>query len=190
MRSQAPNLRCTWRDYTPKIVDCIVAGNPEALLGHLCAALGRSELPFRPAVGGGHGHLEKAGVALANGQLWCGRVADLGKLDLLMLVVCAVDRLKQDGQRDLEGLYAELVAHGGRSVVGATGTFWVFVADGAEPLLNVVRMNGEGVGRPFWPLDSMVGQPARTFCRFVSSLPFRSAKKPSVAAISELQSLV
>jgi hypothetical protein len=31
----------------------------------------------------------------------------------------AVGRLKQDGHRDVEGLYAQLVAHGGRCVVAA-----------------------------------------------------------------------
>lgn len=44
---------------------------------------------------------------------------DLRRLDLLILVACAVGRLTQWGHRDVEGLIAELTACGGRSVIAA-----------------------------------------------------------------------
>jgi CHAT domain-containing protein len=81
------------------------------------AALGDSERRFGLAVIGGHGD-RYAGVKLADG-LWQGDGADLHHVGLLVLCACAVGRLQQIGDRDVEGLYTKLVVHKGRSVVAA-----------------------------------------------------------------------
>jgi CHAT domain-containing protein len=96
---------------------CGLGDDPQANSLNLASAIARHS----PAVVvlGGHGaESEPPGVVLADGP-WNGRGADLRHLDLLLLVACAVGRLRQHGGRDVEGLYAELVRHGGRCVVAA-----------------------------------------------------------------------
>lgn len=68
---------------------------------------------------GAHGLVHHAGVALADGQRWCGNGADFSSVSLLVLVSCAVGRLVQDKGRDVEGLYGRLATHGASSVVAA-----------------------------------------------------------------------
>ncbi len=91
---------------------------PEASVANLQAALARRDQPFGVAVVGGHGNSKQAGVSLADG-FWSGKHTNLRSLDWLLLVACAIGRLEQESQRDVEGFYAEFVAHGGRSVVAA-----------------------------------------------------------------------
>jgi hypothetical protein len=98
---------------------CALGDDPQASLLNLQTALNQRHEPFGLAVVGGHGDLLRAGVILAGGQPWCGDGCDLSSLDLLILVACAIGRLSQEGERDVEGLYAQLVAHRGRAVVAA-----------------------------------------------------------------------
>ena len=90
--------------------------SPEANSKYLLGLLGRE--PFDVVVVGGHGNPLKAGVVLKDGP-WCGNEADLGSIDLLVLVACAVGRVNQEGDRDIERLYSRLLVHRGRSVVAA-----------------------------------------------------------------------
>jgi hypothetical protein len=69
-----------------------------------------------------HGLEGRFGVRFAGPSDWGGDGADLGNADLLVLLACSVGRLRQDGSRDVEGLYAELAAHHGRTVIAAPWT--------------------------------------------------------------------
>lgn len=92
--------------------------DPLAARSALSAMMNQADTPFDFAAFGGHG-ADTAGGVLFSGGVWDGGGADLSSLDLLLLVACAVGRLAQDGQRDVEGLYAKLVAQGCRAVIAA-----------------------------------------------------------------------
>jgi CHAT domain-containing protein len=94
--------------------------DPAAKVSLLRAALMQHEPRFGVIVVGGHGDARQ-GVRLADGALFCGPggLVDLSGLDLLLLVACAVGRVEQTGDCDVEGLYAHLAAHGCRSVIAA-----------------------------------------------------------------------
>jgi hypothetical protein len=91
--------------------------NHVASVHNLCTAFNQESHGFAAAVVGGHGH-RLGGVKLADG-FWRGDGADLSRVDLLVLVACAVGRLRQWSDRDVEGLYASLAACGARSVIAA-----------------------------------------------------------------------
>jgi hypothetical protein len=96
--------------------------DPEARVPIVQAALAGDEPRFSMAVVGGHGDA-RHGVRLAGLNLFGGPEGplhtDLSGLDLLLLVACAVGRVQQTGDRDVEGLYTWFAAHGGRSVIAA-----------------------------------------------------------------------
>jgi hypothetical protein len=96
--------------------------DPEARVPVVQAALAGDEPRFSLAVVGGHGDA-RHGVRLAGEDLFGGPEGqmhtDLSGLDLLLLVACAVGRVQQTGDRDVEGLYTWFAAHGGRSVIAA-----------------------------------------------------------------------
>jgi hypothetical protein len=73
---------------------------------------------FDVVVIGGHGNAHRAGVKLKD-DCWCGEGADLGAVDLVVFVACAVGRVSHDGDRDIEGLYSRLLVNRGRSVIAA-----------------------------------------------------------------------
>jgi hypothetical protein len=114
---EAGLLRVGQRPANPWEVWCL-GDNPLASVRHVEAALSDPDHPFGVAVIGGHGNVYEAGVSLADG-LWRGEGVDLSRLDLLVLVACAVGRLRQQENRDVDGLYARLVTQGGRCVLAA-----------------------------------------------------------------------
>jgi hypothetical protein len=89
---------------------------PQATVAHLCGGMGLKS--FGAVVIGAHGLPRQAGVQLAD-DVWDGQGTDLDPVDLLILVSCAIGRLKQDGNRDVQGLYAQLLVNRGRTVVAA-----------------------------------------------------------------------
>jgi len=89
---------------------------PLASAANLAAALSQ---PYGLAVIGAHGNPSEAGVQLADNETWCGECTDLKDVETLLLCSCAVGRLTQNGQRDVEGLYARLATRGARCVVAA-----------------------------------------------------------------------
>lgn len=96
---------------------------PIASVTNLSEALNES---FGIVIIGAHGvgsvegeYVATPGVQLANSESWCGERTNLGNVDTLILCCCAVGRLNQNGQSDVEGMYARLAAHGARCVVAA-----------------------------------------------------------------------
>lgn len=122
--------------------------NPQASIAHLQGAFNRDEQPFGFAVLGGHGDLKSAGVRVADKQsVWQGQ-GNLSRLDWLLLVACAVGRLKQEGQRDIEGLCAQLFAHQGRCVLAAR---WPIAdTEAATFIIEVVHQYLELMRREDW----------------------------------------
>jgi hypothetical protein len=98
---------------------CGLGTAPPASAHNLRALFANQQPPFGLVVVGGHGDDHAAGVALSDG-LWCGDGVDLSRVDLLLLVACAVGRLhEEDNSRDIKGLYTQLAAHRCRSVIAA-----------------------------------------------------------------------
>jgi hypothetical protein len=98
---------------------CGLGTAPPASAHNLRTLFANQQSPFGLVVVGGHGDEHAAGVALSDG-LWCGDGADLSRVDLLLLVACAVGRLhEEDNSRDIKGLYTQLAAHRCRSVIAA-----------------------------------------------------------------------
>jgi CHAT domain-containing protein len=100
---------------------------------------------------GADGLVKHSGVQFPT-EVWTGDGADLGGVDLLVLVACAVGRPQQDRGRDVEGLYARLVANRGRSVVAAKWPIAdteaaLLVGDLVSEYLKEFRRTGEV--RPF-----------------------------------------
>ena len=93
--------------------------DPEANTDNLVAAINDPRHRFGVLVINAHGIEETYGVRLAQDTEWCGSGANLEHIDLVILAACSVGRLRQDGGRDVEGLYAELAAHHGRCVIAA-----------------------------------------------------------------------
>lgn len=113
--------------------------DPRLTRGNFTAGLNDPQRQFGIVVVGGHGDINRAGVRLAppeelapdslsadqqfawreEAAHWCGDGADLSNVDLLILVACAVGRLNQEGDRDVEGLYTQLVRQGASAVIGA-----------------------------------------------------------------------
>jgi hypothetical protein len=83
---------------------------------------------------GGHGDHNKYGVYLEDG-LWRGQIGSvLSHVDLVFLVACAVGRVHENEESEIEGLSIELAAHGIRSVIAAR---WpVSDTEGAEFAAN------------------------------------------------------
>ena len=145
--------------------------DPPASIAHLCSALRER---FGLVVIGAHGVCDQAGVKLSNTMPWCGEGTDLSDIDLLILVSCAVGRLTQSGDRDVEGLYARLAVHGARCVAAAR---WP-IAD-LEAAVLVVEFVNEylrelartGVVRPFDRARALNRARRRTL--YGGSLPVR-----------------
>lgn len=119
---------------------------PKASAENLRAATSRHDGPFGIIAVGGHGRREQAGVALADG-VWRGDGIELSRVDWLILVACAVGRLEQQGRRDVEGLYAQLVVHRSRSVMAARWPIAdteaaTFVTEVVHQYLNALARNG------------------------------------------------
>ncbi len=93
--------------------------DPPASVENIQGLLNREDGTPGLLVIGGHGDPERAGVVLADGEAWSGEGADLSRLDLIVFAACSVGRLSEFGMRDVEGLTAEVLAHGGRSMVAA-----------------------------------------------------------------------
>jgi hypothetical protein len=92
--------------------------SPRASRQNLAAAL--TQRAFGQAVIAAHGRPQAAGIKLADPTgYFCGEDADFSHVDLLVLVSCAVGRMSQQTNRDVEGLYARLATHGARCVVAA-----------------------------------------------------------------------
>ncbi len=92
---------------------------PEATAANLQAAINNAHRRFGVLVVNGHGIRETYGVKLAQDTQWQGTGADLRDTDLILLAACSLGRLLDNGVRDVEGLYAELAAHHGRTVIAA-----------------------------------------------------------------------
>ncbi|MBX7105103.1 MAG: CHAT domain-containing protein [Gemmataceae bacterium] len=95
---------------------CGLAESPAATVSAVAWAL--TGFAPRVAVIAGHGVPAASGVRLMD-RPWSGGGAALGAVELLVLVACAVGRVRESDDRDVIGLYAELAAHHARSVVAA-----------------------------------------------------------------------
>ncbi len=97
---------------------------PRATADNLRAAINDRKRRFGVVVVNAHGIQGRAGVRLAgegkdDASEWRGDGADLRDTDLVMLAACSVGRLQEQGGRDVEGMYAELAAHHGRTMIAA-----------------------------------------------------------------------
>ncbi|MFN6334214.1 MAG: CHAT domain-containing protein [Planctomyces sp.] len=70
----------------------------------------------------GHGFAARRGIQLAGntgesaGELWRGN-GDFKNCGLLVLLACSMGRLHQQSQTEVDGIYASILAHGGRSLI-------------------------------------------------------------------------
>jgi hypothetical protein len=149
--------------------------DPEANAQNLCALLSRQgESSYGLAVIGGHGDEAEAGVALADG-IWGGAGADLGRLDFLIFVACAIGRLRQSDLLDVEGFCARLVASGARCVVAARWPIAdreaaTFATELVKEYLEAV--DKDGLSAPFLRARAL----ARTRRRLLDSPPDEDAR--------------
>jgi hypothetical protein len=142
--------------------------DPEARIENLLALLRQRR--FSLAVLGGHGNTREAGVSLKNG-CWCGGGADLSSLDFLVLMACAVGRVNQQGDRDVEGLYSRLLVHRGRCVLAAR---WKIAdAEAAGFITEVLRHYRRQVGD------------GQTFVPFARARALNEARKQLVGPVEE-----
>jgi hypothetical protein len=127
---------------------------PTATATNLRRALRDAERRFGLVLVNAHGLQGRFGVRLAGPSDWRGDGSNLDDVDLLLLLACSVGRLRQDGTRDVEGLYAELAAHHGRTVIAArwpiadNETASLGSAIVREYLAEVAKLNGNGERLP------------------------------------------
>ena len=123
---------------------------PRASAANLSVAL--REKMFGLVVIGAHGSVQASGVKLADDDChWCGNGTDLSAVDLLVLVSCAVGRMSQGENRDVEGMYARLAVQGARCVVAARWPIAdteaaCFILEMVNEYLTLCQKKG-GVGR-------------------------------------------
>ncbi len=98
------------------------ADRPPASLGSIRSACDLHQR-FAAAVVCGHGDLYRSGIRLPSGVAedeadvhWHGAGCDLSGVDWLWLVSCSLGRLRQNGDRDVQGFCVELILHRARSV--------------------------------------------------------------------------
>jgi hypothetical protein len=136
--------------------------SPKADRSNIHAYLSSQQSPISVGVFGGHGVPNEAGIVIARemqvlqtdqsqraslhlepghegqrGEIWKGIGANFDSLDILVLVACAVGRLQQNGYRDVESFYAELLARQCRCVLSAR---WP-IADNEAAVLVVSFIN-------------------------------------------------
>ncbi len=92
---------------------------PPATVHNVCSALsGESQVSSTLVVIAAHGDPEIGGVLLSDGT-WDGDDVRLEAVDVLILVSCAVGRVRNQTLYDFDGMYVRLAGCGARSVLAA-----------------------------------------------------------------------